>query len=56
MHSEEMKRFDSDMNSKEELIAQFEEICGRLSKEMKGTGASEVELMAKAAPLPFSFR
>ena len=49
MYSEEMKRFDSDMNSKEELVARYWEICDRLSKEMKGSGASETELMAKAA-------
>ena len=49
MYSEEMKRFDSDMNSKEELVARYWEICDRLSKEMKESGASETELMAKAA-------
>ncbi len=49
MYSDEMKRFDSDMNNKEELITRFEEICEKLSKEMKGCGASETELMAKAA-------
>mgnify|MGYP007101919737 FL=1 len=49
MFSEEMKRFDADMNSKEELVAKFGEICDRLSKEMQGSGASEFELMAKAA-------
>lgn len=44
MVSDEMKRFDTDMNGSEEPVSKFGDICDRLSREMEGSDASEFEL------------